>query len=1006
MKPTEFARPAPRYRGVALWMLNDELEVGEVARQLDGIAAAGWGAVIGRTFNGLRTKYLGDEWMNIIDTIVAGCRRHGMKAWLQAGHMPSAVPDLPREIAHQVLVRKPKTAPPPEGATVLAQDETYLYCQQPLDNVLDLLDGPAVTQYVDDAYRKTWAGRFGKEFGKTIEGVWVDEPHFRPPPLPWSKKLPAIFQTKWGYALTDHLPSLYNKVGDYHKVRHHYWRTVLEMFLNAYFRAVGEWCGKNKLKFCGHLMGEDTLNNQVAWTGAAMPCYEHMHLPGIDHLTRSLTWPAGKKFLLTPKQCSSAANQTGRTEILAEVYGVSSQGISFEDRKAIGDWMAVLGINYRCYHGYFYSLRGRRKRIYVPHLSHQQPWWGENRHVSDYFSRLSYALQQGKYMAEVLVLHPVESIFCLYDPTAMERPHDRSTEAADVKARDDEIIRLLDNLLTVHRSFELGDETLIARHGKVAGQAFHVGKMSYKVVVLPSLITIRRTTLELLRKFAAAGGKVFAAGELPTRVDGVIDENVAGELAKIAVPVANDPAELMTALNAAATAQIEIGTEAGGVAQNVWVHTRRVKQGRLFFLTNTSRQDAVQVRVRIPGKGKLQTWDLRTGAVAAAPQRREGEFIVSDLPMPPLGSHLLVLDENARPSTVEAPRYRVARAVALPQKGTVRRHDPNVLVLDKCRYRKADGPWSETLPVIRVQQVLEEEGYKGPLTLQFRFQVRDVPKVLRAAIEDAALYDIRVNGQPVGRALPAVPGVPARPADYYVDRSFHPVDIAPAVRAGENALEMSIDFRPIPKATFALASLFETQTGVELESIYLIGDFAVRGDVSPRPARAKCVRFAPDFVLAAERPARWSNLSEGEYPFYAGRFTFEDTVKLTRPAKGQRVFLELPALDATLAKVRVNGADAGAIVWAPYEVEITPFVKGGPNCIEIELVGSLRNLLGPHHRSNGEPDDCWRTAFNYDPDMANVEHAEEAEGAWTDDYFVIHFGLRGAARIKYFQVRK
>ena len=30
-----------------------------------------------------------------------------MKAWLQAGHMPSAVPDLPLEIAHQVLIRLP-----------------------------------------------------------------------------------------------------------------------------------------------------------------------------------------------------------------------------------------------------------------------------------------------------------------------------------------------------------------------------------------------------------------------------------------------------------------------------------------------------------------------------------------------------------------------------------------------------------------------------------------------------------------------------------------------------------------------------------------------------------------------------------------------------------------------------------------------------------------------------------------------------------------------------------
>jgi uncharacterized membrane protein YeaQ/YmgE (transglycosylase-associated protein family) len=124
MEPKEFLDPGRRYRGVALWMLNDELEVGEIARQLDGMAAAGWGAVVGRTFNGLRTRYLSEEWMAIIGAIigaiVAGCRRHGMKAWLQAGHLPRAVPNLPREIAHQALVRKPSRARQPRTAHGIA----------------------------------------------------------------------------------------------------------------------------------------------------------------------------------------------------------------------------------------------------------------------------------------------------------------------------------------------------------------------------------------------------------------------------------------------------------------------------------------------------------------------------------------------------------------------------------------------------------------------------------------------------------------------------------------------------------------------------------------------------------------------------------------------------------------------------------------------------------------------------------------------------------------------
>ncbi len=58
MERTEFADPGPAYRGVTLWMLNDRLDPDEIVRQLDGFKAAGWGAVITRTCNGLRTPYL------------------------------------------------------------------------------------------------------------------------------------------------------------------------------------------------------------------------------------------------------------------------------------------------------------------------------------------------------------------------------------------------------------------------------------------------------------------------------------------------------------------------------------------------------------------------------------------------------------------------------------------------------------------------------------------------------------------------------------------------------------------------------------------------------------------------------------------------------------------------------------------------------------------------------------------------------------------------------------
>lgn len=995
-----FRDPAKAYRGVTLWMLNDALDVHEIARQLDGLHAAGFGAMIGRTFNGLRTEYLSEDWMRIIDTIIQGASKHDMKVWLQAGYMPSAVPDLDPAVAHQGLALRSASDPPHDAELrVLAEHDGNLITLRKMTSVLDLLNKDAVKRYLDKAYIETWQPRFGHEFGKTVEAVWVDEPHFRPPLVPWSDRLPDAFREQWGYDIADHVTSLLLPVGDHHKIRHHFWRTVLGLFVEGYFEPVGQWSRENNVKFAGHLMGEDTLNNQVAWTGATMPCYEPMQLPGIDHLTMSLYWPARKKFILTPKQCASVANQLGTEEILAEMFGVSSQGITFENRKEIANWMAALGINYRCYHGSFYSLRGRRKRIYVPHLSHQQPWWDDNHLEADYFARVSYALRRGQTIADVLVLHPIESAYCLYDPTSMHRPHDRSTERSDVRDMDDRLVQLCDNLLSIQRDFEFGDETLIGKHGRVERGTLDVGRAAYRVVILPDMLTIRRSTLDLLERFVEVGGTVLAAGALPERIDGEASDD-AQALASLAQRVHNDPAALRAALDERVPADVTV--RSGGSAQDaahVWVHGRAVDDQRIYFITNTSRDDAVTVDIGFARAGRLEAWDLATANITDAPQTPGSTAgVTTRLDLAPLDSRLIVLHENDAPLDIAPTTWRETRAVTLPAAGRIEPNAPNALTLDFARYRKGGADWSEPVPMMQVQDDLQRDRYTGPVTLEYRFTADHVPDDLRVVIEDAAEFAIRVNGQTI--TAPPTPTAAAPPD--YIDHSFHPVPIAAAARVGENIIELTRDFTPLPEARFALAKLFENQQGTELESIYVIGSFAVRAAISSAEPRRGCVRHRPDFVLDKPRGVGDGDFTSAGYPFYAGRIRFTRTINLTASDDGERVVLELASLNAALVKVRVNGTPAGAICWPPYELDITRLVREGDNTIELELVSTLRNLLGPHHRAAGEPDNTWHTAFLPGGDPKLREHPEESSG-WTNDYFSTHFGLRGPTRIKYMQ---
>jgi hypothetical protein len=63
-------------------------------------------------------------------------------------------------------------------------------------------------------------------------------------------------------------------------------------------------------------------------------------------------------------------------------------------------------------------------------------------------------------------------------------------------------------------------------------------------------------------------------------------------------------------------------------------------------------------------------------------------------------------------------------------------------------------------------------------------------------------------------------------------------------------------------------------------------------------------------------------------------------------------------------------------------VDVSEGLHAGENEIEIELVGTLRNLLGPHHLNGG--DLVWTG-----PDQFRDKER------WTDDYILVPFGFDG-----------
>jgi hypothetical protein len=134
-------------------------------------------------------------------------------------------------------------------------------------------------------------------------------------------------------------------------------------------------------------------------------------------------------------------------------------------------------------------------------------------------------------------------------------------------------------------------------------------------------------------------------------------------------------------------------------------------------------------------------------------------------------------------------------------------------------------------------------------------------------------------------------------------------------------------------------------------------------------------------------------------PFYAGRIACRTTATLAARPAGP-VWIETDRLSVPVVGVRVNGQDVGALAWRPYRVEITDALRTGENTIELILYHSLRNLLGPHHNGQGEPQSVGPASFRATgTDWAGRRLRQYAAG-WRPSYGVMQFGLLGEVRLR------
>lgn len=963
-----FKSPGRDYGTAPFWVWNTKVTKSKIDSMLNDYRKNDFGGVIIHARPGLITEYLSKEWFDLFEYSVQQGKKLGLNIWIYdensyptgfaGGLVGEQMPEAYNQ--GQMLYMEEAARLPADASAffVCLKEENGLYkditghlqdeagktghyqlfkkvnyqrsnrgsVAGPIGvSYVDLMAKGVTDKFIDITY-KSYEKLVGREFGKTIKGVFSDEPTIINEgrnSVRWTPDLFDRFYKDWGYDLRLHLPSLFKESGDWKRVRHNYYQVLLELFVERWSKPVSAYMNDHQLTWTGHYWEHGWPSPYHGPDNMAMYAWHQM--PGIDMLFNQFNEDKPVQFgnIRAVRELGSVANQLGKTRTLSETYGGGGWELTFKDMKRLADWEFVLGVNFLNQHLSFMTLTGARKYDYPPSFSYHEPWWPYYRFMNHYFTRLSYLLSKGQQYNNILVIEPTTSAWMYYARDGENK-------------RFFEITKSFNDFVTMmqrsHLEYDLGSENVIKDHGRVDGNSFIVGKRAYKVVVIPpGMENINSATFRLLKAYTAAGGKVICFEQLRL-VDGA--DNKALSTISQQDNVNRDTLQQLLHNEGFSIS----GAKGDSIGGNIYHQRRKLANGELLLLTNASMTGASSGSINMQGQDVLQM-DLNAGSISRFNYSLHDQEVHFDFNIPPAGSLMLFIADK------KLPGYRTA---APPAEWTtvntsatkVSRPADNTLTIDFCdlhlhqpdsnythihvgqasntafkHHGITDGvgnPWNNRTQfkqaIVSRDTFSTGTGYTA--IYHFNVEAGVDARNFKAVIEQPGLWhDVKINGTVIKN----------EPGQWWLDRSFGVYRIGSYVRTGDNELAVTVS----PMSIYA-----------EIEPVYILGDFNL--EAAPR-----------GWNIVKPQALQLGYWNKQGLPLYGHGISYTKTVTVAATAKSYAV--ALGKWKGSVVAVKVNDVFVGIITSEPNTLTIGKFVKKGNNKIEVTVIGSLKNVLGPFY---------------------------------------------------------
>ncbi|MGH0053006.1 MAG: hypothetical protein ACQ5SW_06420, partial [Sphaerochaetaceae bacterium] len=914
----KFMQPTSEYRGAPFWSWNADLNEKMLEKQIEIFQEMGFGGFHIHSRIGLNTPYLGPRFMQLVKHCNTVGKRLGMLTWLydedkwpsgfaggfvtknedfrlryllfspilhEDGYIDRHLPQASRVnmngdcsylCSYEISLaqgklnsyrRVEKEAEAREGNTIW---HAYRIISGPSSwfnnqSYVDTLNPEAIKEFTRVTH-DVYASVLQEEFGNSVPAMFTDEPQYfklqnfsdsesgEEVGIPFTDTFDQSYQQTYGESLFDKLPEIFweSITGSYPVTRYRYFEVLTERFSSAYCAVLDDWCSSHGILSTGHLMGESTLELQSRLCGEAMRSYRSFRLPGIDML-------ADRREYTTAKQAQSACHQFGCPGVLSELYGVTNWDFDFRGHKLQGDWQAALGVSVRVHHLSWATMSGESKRDYPAPIDQHSTWYKEYRFLEDYFARINVALTTGKPKVRIGVLHPIESYWLTLGPD------DQTNEVR--KQLEDQFASITSWLLFAQLDFDFIAESLLPNlyHGCKHATCL-VGEMQYEVLIVPQLITMRSSTLSILKDFIEAGGKVLFLGEGPSYIDAQISQ-AANEIVDKAEHIGFDQWALLKALTSVRDIAIYNGNHT--ICDDLIYQMREDATRKLVFIAHGKASKRMQQQnfrteedferyIQVRGTYAVFLLDAFTG------ERKEIKAFCNhgwthfSYPLYMHDSLLFELIEGQQPETFPVfPKSTLQkmRKTRFREVTSFRLHEKNLLVLDQASYSLDEGPWNPVEEMLILDDAIRSQcGYPKrseafpqpwlvpndealPHWVRLKFQIEsEIEGESVSLASETPEAVITFNGE----LLETSPS-----EEFFVDPCL-PVRRIGKVKRGVNLLELVL---PYGKKT-------------NLEWCYLLGDFGVR------LAGSKAILCdAPQYLM-------FGDITKQGFPFYGGSITY------------------------------------------------------------------------------------------------------------------------------------